>query len=205
MNQPAHPAVAALSAAIADAVESTRGEVDDITVESLEAAEWPDSCLGLATDDEACLDVVTPGYRIRLGDGLAYRADQKGNVRQERDDVNHPHVGVIRLHYKISGGITGRVSEFKTDSYQLSKAENDELRRLIEAADFFHIGNPDPLPVVMDGRREELWIAVDRRNHKVIRGDGIDWDDTEAYGALVAWAAERTPPLFPERQAGQPG
>lgn len=205
MNQPAHPAVAALSAAIADAIEATRVELDDITVESLEAAEWPDSCLGLATEDEACLDVVTPGYRIRLGDGLVYRADQRGNVRRERDEVAHPHVGVIRLHYKISGGITGRISEFKTDSYQLSRAENDELRRLITEADFFNIGNPDPLPVVMDGRREELWIAVDRRNHKVTRGDGIDWDDTEAYGALVAWAAERTPPLFPERLTGQPG
>jgi hypothetical protein len=45
-----------------------------LTVESKEAMQWPDSCLGLAEEGEACLQVVTPGFRIAVrtapGSGL---------------------------------------------------------------------------------------------------------------------------------------
>ena len=46
--------------------------VNDIKVISVEAMEWSDSCLGAATEDAICSQVITPGYRIVVGaDGRA--------------------------------------------------------------------------------------------------------------------------------------
>ena len=33
---------------------------------SSEAVEWPDACLGVSTSEEACAQMITPGYRITL-------------------------------------------------------------------------------------------------------------------------------------------
>ncbi len=83
MHQVSHPAILALSAAVANAADLLRVPIDQITVESLEAREWPDSCLGLAEDGEGCADVVTPGFLVVLGDGFTYRADSQGRTRRE--------------------------------------------------------------------------------------------------------------------------
>ncbi|MBB1482657.1 hypothetical protein H5392_02130 [Tessaracoccus sp. MC1865] len=192
-----HPAVVALSAAIENAANLLRIPREGVALEGMEARDWPDSCLGLAEDDDACADVITPGYLIRLGDGFTYHADQQGNVRRARGDNPRPDTE-IRLRYSVSGGIAGRSTSYETDSYQLTKAEDDELRRLITEADFFTIPNSLPDSPVADGITARLWIAVGRRSHEVVRGDGIDAEDTEAFHALVAWVDARTPPLFPE-------
>lgn len=42
---------------------------DEITVVSVDAAEWSDSCLGVDTPGLVCLTVITPGYRILLSAG----------------------------------------------------------------------------------------------------------------------------------------
>ncbi|GAA4893246.1 hypothetical protein GCM10025789_07990 [Tessaracoccus lubricantis] len=199
-----HPAVVALSSAIKNAANLLRLPMEGIALDGMEARDWPDSCLGLAEEGEACADVITPGYLIRLGDGFTYHADQQGNVRRARGDAPRPDKDVphpdteIRLRYSVSGGIAGRSTSFETDSYQLTKAEDDELRRLITEADFFDIPNALPESPVADGITMRLWIAIGRRSHEVVRGDGIDAEDTEAFRALVAWVDARTPPLFPE-------
>ncbi|GIV65672.1 MAG: hypothetical protein KatS3mg047_0065 [Bellilinea sp.] len=50
--------------------------------------EWPDGCLGLASPDEMCIQVITPGYRllVEVNDNtLEVRTDQNGNqVRVNR-------------------------------------------------------------------------------------------------------------------------
>lgn len=186
-----HPAVVALSAAIEDAAGLLRIPTDGVALEGMDAREWPDSCLGLGREDEVCTDAVTPGYLIRLGDGFTYHADQQGNVRRARDDVPHTDTE-IRLRYSVSGGIAGQTTSYETDSYRLTRAEVDELRRLITEADFFNVPSSLPESPVADGITVRLWIAVGRRNHEVVRGDGIDADDTEALEALVSWVADRT-------------
>ncbi|MBB1512779.1 hypothetical protein H5398_10240 [Tessaracoccus sp. MC1679] len=191
-----HPALSALSAALNDAADLLRVPVEGVALERMEAREWPDSCLGVPADDDACADVITPGYLIQLSDGFTYHADQRGNVRRALEQVPHPDTE-IRLRYSISGGIAGGSTFYETDSYQLSDAEEDELRRLITEADFFNVANVLPESPVNDGITMRLWIAVGRRNHEVIRGDGIDAEDTEALLALVEWAAARTPARFP--------
>jgi hypothetical protein len=34
------------------------------SIVSVEAVDWPDACLGAARPDEACAQVITPGYRV---------------------------------------------------------------------------------------------------------------------------------------------
>lgn len=196
MNHVAHPALSALSAALEDAADLLRVPVEEVAVVALEEREWPDSCLGAAEEDEACADVVTPGYRIHLSDGMVYHADRHGRVRRVRRGAPEADTE-IRLRHTVSGGIGGGFATYETDSYRLTEAEERELRHLVSAADFFAVPNSLPESPVADGITRRLWIAVGRRSHTVIRGDGIEVDDTEAFRALEAWVADRTPPLLP--------
>ncbi len=196
MNSPSHPLVSALSAALTDASGLLRVPCEDLVVELVEGVEWPDACLGVPAPGEACADVVTPGYRIRLADGLIYHTDHTGNVRLARG--GDPRTDTeIRLSYIVSGGIGGWTSKYETDSTQLTDTEEADLRRLITEADFFNVANVEPTTIIMDGFTRRLWIAVGRRQHEVTRGDGIEANDSEAFRALVAWVEERTPPIFP--------
>jgi hypothetical protein len=57
----------------------------DISVVSVEAVQWPDSCLGLAQRGEVCAEVIVPGYQIILQVGnntYEIHTDQTGeNIR----------------------------------------------------------------------------------------------------------------------------
>lgn len=222
-----HPALTALSLALHQLAESLGDvRVEDIEVTRLEAVTWPDSCLGLPERGEGCARALHPGYRIQLGEGYVFHADQKGNVRRDRSfprppgedpDVQEPDTGqgstdpvaigpgadpdyqrvVTRLRYSVEGGIAGGRTSLETDSTQLSPEEVEELTRLITESDFFNVTTPERVSIVHDGMTTRLWIAVNRRNHEVVRGDGIEVEDSPALQALFAWAGERTPPMFP--------
>jgi hypothetical protein len=64
--------------------------VDPLTISlvDIEAVQWPDSCLGLPGPDEACSQVVTDGFRVRLKVGEAiyeFHTDQNASqIRQVR-------------------------------------------------------------------------------------------------------------------------
>jgi len=73
------PAVLAARQALAGLLK-----VDPATIAILlvEAVEWQDACLGVATPGTACAQVITPGYRVVLtANGLTfeYHTDQGGN------------------------------------------------------------------------------------------------------------------------------
>jgi hemin uptake protein HemP len=56
---------------------------DVIKTVSFEAVDWPDGCLGVAERNVACIQVVTPGYRIILehnGTIYAFRTDESGSL-----------------------------------------------------------------------------------------------------------------------------
>jgi len=58
-------------------------DIDQVTVVGAQAAEWPDSCLGLPAADEACAEAITPGYRVVLeaeGQPYEYRTNQDGSA-----------------------------------------------------------------------------------------------------------------------------
>lgn len=58
-------------AAIEALSASTGISADQIHVATFEAVEWGNACLGLAQPDEACAEVITPGYRVTLRAGEA--------------------------------------------------------------------------------------------------------------------------------------
>ena len=46
---------------------------DAVRIVSIEAVQWPDSCLGVSITDQACAEVITPGYRIVVeAGGISY-------------------------------------------------------------------------------------------------------------------------------------
>lgn len=74
------PPKAALEAQrwLANRLEVQPGTID---IKVTEQAEWQDSCLGLGGPDEACLQVITPGWRFVLvqnGDEYEIRTDEDG-------------------------------------------------------------------------------------------------------------------------------
>ena len=73
----------------ADVVEAA------LTVEQVEAVQWRDACLGCAGPDEACAQVITPGYRVVLRAG-----DAVYEVHTDRDG------GAARLCEGTGGGAT---------------------------------------------------------------------------------------------------
>jgi len=57
--------------------------LDDIAVESVESADWPDPSLGIPTPGQMCIQVITPGYLIKLKHGTEqyeYRSNESGSI-----------------------------------------------------------------------------------------------------------------------------
>ena len=60
----------------------------DVSIESVDAVHWPDACLGAAAADEACAEVITPGYLVvldRSGESIEYHASRAGRYRKVAD------------------------------------------------------------------------------------------------------------------------
>lgn len=57
--------------------------VEEIEVVEAQQSEWPDACLGLAEEGEACAEVITPGWEITLraaGEEYVFRTDETADV-----------------------------------------------------------------------------------------------------------------------------
>jgi len=64
---------------------------ESLTVVSVEAVQWPNSCLGCADPNEMCLMVITPGYRVLLQAGDAryeVHTDCTGRVTRLCEGLN---------------------------------------------------------------------------------------------------------------------
>lgn len=69
--------------ALEDLAQRLSVPVEEISVRYAEAVDWPDSCLGVAVPGQACLDVITPGFRISLWHGwtnYVYHTDTRETV-----------------------------------------------------------------------------------------------------------------------------
>lgn len=75
----------AILAAVNSLAQSLGVDANQVQVVNFEQVEWPDACLGLPQGDEACAQVLTPGFLVVLEvNGVQYevRTDQTGtNVR----------------------------------------------------------------------------------------------------------------------------
>jgi hypothetical protein len=76
-----HPEVpAVIRQAIA---EQLNIDIADLEIEQVELVDWPDACLGLATEDQLCAQVITPGYQVFLdvnNTRYEYRTDESGDL-----------------------------------------------------------------------------------------------------------------------------
>jgi hypothetical protein len=79
---PSPPPQAVLAAV--DELSQTLGvPVDEIEILDFESMEWPDSCLGVSQEGQACLQVITSGFRVMLeanGQQYELRTDQDGTI-----------------------------------------------------------------------------------------------------------------------------
>lgn len=70
--------------AVKEALSAQTGvAVEEIEVVEAEQREWPDACLGLGEEGEACAQVITPGWEITLlagGEEYVFRTDEDGGV-----------------------------------------------------------------------------------------------------------------------------
>lgn len=85
---PQPPATASLSTQAVQAARQALAEqlgvaVEQLEVFSVEARQFPNSCLGLEMEEEACAEVIVPGYQgVLLGEGVQYefRVSEDGAV-----------------------------------------------------------------------------------------------------------------------------
>jgi hypothetical protein len=194
-----HPAILTLDFVLRDAAEQLGVPVTEIAVRSLEARDWPDACLGLPGN--GCTEVITPGFRVMLGppaDGVAYRTGPSGTGRREPSSGTEQ--GDLAVHFSRSGGFTGRErSELHLSTATMPPAEAEELKRLVEEADFWNIpkfiDNGEPIP---DGYSYGVSVTADDRNHGVSTYDGAG-NGPAAYPGfwvLLGWLSGRTPSQF---------
>jgi hypothetical protein len=84
---PVEPYPPAVASAIGWMARTFVVEPGLVVVESYEAAEWPDACLGLPGPGEACAGVLTPGWRVVLtlrDQTISLRTDDLGlQIREE--------------------------------------------------------------------------------------------------------------------------
>ena len=190
MDQTSHSSLRALSAALAHASNMLRMPAEEISLESMVARDWPDSCLGLGQANEGCADVVTPGYLIVLGDGFRYRADKAGNIRQQTLNMDEE----LRIEFHQSGGIGGWSSEYVADDSTLSPEEADHVRRFIDESNFFEmpteVTNGTPIADLYD---YTVTLAHGRRNHTVHTYDGSGPHESPALVEFIGWLQERAP------------
>jgi hypothetical protein len=57
--------------------------VEEIEIVEFEQVEWPDACLGIPQEGQACAQVITPGFRVELevnGQQYEFRSDETGTL-----------------------------------------------------------------------------------------------------------------------------
>lgn len=74
----------AMEAALNHLADTLDIDASEISISDSNYTEWSNACLGAAGPNEACAEVITPGFVIILeagGDQYEYHTDTNGNVR----------------------------------------------------------------------------------------------------------------------------
>ncbi len=84
----------AVVAAVRDTAATALGvDPEAVEIVSIEAVQWPDSCLGVTLTDQACAEVITPGYRVVVEvDGARYavHTNEDGSTARFAEPVEPP-------------------------------------------------------------------------------------------------------------------
>ncbi|MGQ0604664.1 MAG: hypothetical protein ACT4QE_23540 [Anaerolineales bacterium] len=130
-------------AAVKALVDKLGVTVPEIKLVTVEAAEWPDSCLGVSRPEARCAQVITPGYRVVLdygGQAFTFHTNADGSAVIE---------ALATLSWNRQGGIAGFCDSLRvaTDGQAASATCNQteaqaelteaEVAQLIEWAEKF--------------------------------------------------------------------
>ena len=154
----AHPTVAALLAALEVAAAHLHTQPSALEVEHLERREWPDSWLGCPEPEEACADVITPGYAVVVagaGQLLEYRADRRGRGRLcPTPDAGLPLV-IFRHWLHLREQDTGDIEEYRPEGFVFPPAfQRDGFRIYADGVFIQEDLGPLDVPVPVLGRWE---------------------------------------------------
>lgn len=75
--------LAGVDAALSQIAKLQNVDAGKVSLVSVSDQEWPDACLGLATEGEMCAQMITPGYEIKAminGVQYTYRSNKDGGV-----------------------------------------------------------------------------------------------------------------------------
>jgi hypothetical protein len=152
---------AAYAEAVAQSRKALAGELGvaetEIRLASVEAIDWPDSCLGAPKPNEDCAVVLTPGFLIRLeagGKTIEMHSNQNGSdVRQAQpgDSGQDPSVKAIALLARLAGlkieeTRTARIEQRDWPDSCLGAAELGEVcASVVTPGYFFELQNGDQI------------------------------------------------------------
>lgn len=158
----------------------------EISLVNGEQVDFPDSCLGIARPEMACMQVITPGYRIQLqagGQVYTYVTNLEGS-QVMLDEKASPAVKTTPVHDRVvlswgrSGGIAGFCDEINIHasglvvvnsckaavrSFQLSTAEQALLNGWLAKFAPLEYNHSDP-NAVADGMSTALTLAGAGKN-----------------------------------------
>ena len=180
----------AAQAAIAALVKALGLAMDQISVVSVAAREWPDACLGVTVPGMGCAEVITPGYSVVLeaneGQLYEYHTNEDGASVQPAS---------VAATWNRSGGIAGfcdelivyRSGEIVTRNCGNEATAQGTLAALSEAevAQFSEwLAQYGPVTVMQsDGA-----VADSMSVSFSLTGTGTEQPDEAGQQALVEWA-----------------
>jgi hypothetical protein len=157
----------------------------DVTLISYEEVDWSDSCLGVYRPGIACLDVITPGYRIILNtpngqvevhtnlDTSIYRvlAPESGikgqalvgpacpgPVRPGQECPDQPYQGIIQV-LDNNGNPVAEITTAEDGTFQVDLPPGNYLLTLPDG-NKFPTAAPQPVPV-MPGEYNQVQFLLD--------------------------------------------
>jgi hypothetical protein len=162
--------------------------VSAVTVVSVTATEWPDSCLGLSLPGVGCAEVITPGYLIVL------EANGRTHEYHSNFDGSVVRPGSLLLTWERNGGIAGFCDSLvlfgsgeaegmscqqngANQAATLTADERAQLEAWVAEYGSVVIEQADA-PLAADGMQAKL----------VLYGTGTEQPDAAAQDAMVAWA-----------------
>lgn len=199
--------------------------LESVEVVSLESREWRDACLGLATADEMCAQVITPGFLVTLrAGGQVYeaRTNQNGTVVRFAGGgapvAKRPAARETVVVLQRSGGIQGEVVEWRL--YRNGRVEKaigpagsdqtvesrmlDNPRQLgqlladLEAGGFFELdGNYMPADPCCDRFQYTLSATLDGESNTIETVSGTE-DVPPAVWESIELVESLMTGLFPE-------
>lgn len=116
-------------AAQATLAQQLQVDATAITVVKVEAMEWPDACLGAATAEEMCGQVITPGYLVTLAvDGTEYRYHTNENGSMVRQPTAEGDMGIAPGSGDMGSGDMGGEMTFFVESIEVLILESNPVQ-----------------------------------------------------------------------------